>query len=77
MAATKATLKRIPEVPVQRHRNKKILNRRIRNSSYSSQSKVAEVKQNRRVVRRMTMRRKSYYRSGKRECSISFNLKVF
>ena len=50
--------------------NKNILNRRVRRSHYKiqnllPQSKVVEVMQHGRVVRRMTVRRKSYYPSGK------------
>ena len=58
------------DLAVPRIRNENILNRRVRNTRYKMkkvlpQSKVLEVKQTVRVVRRMSVRRKSYYLSRK------------
>ena len=65
MARTKATVRKILQALVQRNGNKNILNKRVRSITYKiknvlPQSRVEEVKQNSRVVRRMNVRRKSY-----------------
>ena len=67
MARPKATVRRIPQVSIQRIGNKNILNRQIRNGLYKikkvlPQSKALEVKQNVRVIRGMPERRKSFWK---------------
>ena len=56
MARTKATLRRIPQAPIQRVSNNRILNRRVRNAPYKikkllPQTKVVKVKKNSQVLR--------------------------
>ena len=72
---TKTTVRRNDQwqatASVQIFGNRNILNRRLRRSRYKikkllPQSKVVEVKQHDRTVRRITLRRKLYYSSVKR-----------
>ena len=72
MVTTKATVRRIPQViPLGRVGGKNILSQRPGNTPFKikkflPQSKFGEVKKNGRVLKRMNVRRKSYYFSGKR-----------
>lgn len=56
MARTKATLRRIPQAPIQRISNNRILNRRVTNAPYKikkllPQTEVVKVKKNGQVLR--------------------------
>ena len=74
MAKTKATIRRLNRptfaaAPGQRIGNKNIINSResmLKIKTPFPQIKQVEVKNNRQVVRRMTVKRKSHYFSGNR-----------